>query len=275
MSLLSPRLFVCDRCGADYLAWQPECDGCRSASSLRRIPPSRRGNQYGSAGYRPAPRRRPPTRSLEELVAKATPVRMVPWGYEALTLPPEARVAADGPPGGGKSTLSAFMALVLAARGVRVLVLSVEEGLAPTAIARWTRCADQVGYARPPANVELADVRDPEEARSELDAWRARGPGCVVIDSTSDLRCSDEWLAGVYADDALGIVTVQHVVTSGAPRGGWEIAHKADVRVTCRELTASITKNRWGSCTSFPILEPLRIADPPRGEVVPFPGRPS
>lgn len=271
-ALHSGGLFVCGRCGADhYPRWREECDGCGRLYTLVRVPLSRRGDPYGSPAYRPQPRFRPPTRTLKEFAEKALPTQRRHWGFDALFLPLETIVTVDGGAGCGKSTLSALMALGLARAGVAVLVLSVEEGLDQTAVERWARCAALMNMSILPEIATIADVSTPEEARAEVDAWRQQhAVGVIVIDSVTELQCSAEFLARLAGEPGVGLILIQHLSTSGKPRGGWETTYKADVRISCKDLVASTTKNRWGPCASFPILEPHAVKATPAGVVLPF-----
>lgn len=269
-------IFVCGRCGADhYPQWREECDGCGRRFTLVRVPVSRRGDVYGSPEYRPQPRYRPPTRTLREFAEEATPTLRRYWAFEELYFPVETIITVDGGAGGGKSTLSALITLGLARGGVPVLVLSVEEGLDQTAVERWMRCADLMRLRTLPEIATIADVSTPEEARTEIDAWRLRhSAGVVVIDSVTELQCSSEFLARLAGEPGLGLVLIQHLSTSGKPRGGWETTYKADVRISCKDLVATITKNRWGPCGSFPVLEPITADTPLTGVVLPFTHQP-
>ncbi len=268
-----PGLFTCTRCGADSGRRLRDCLACGGRDTLAAIPASRRGQPYGSSGYRPAARKRPATASLPDLLAGFSTPRLYGWGYAALRLPANARVSIDGRPGQGKSTVTSVMALALAHAGLPVLVVSAEEGQVATAMVRWARCCQLVGLPRAPAQLWLADARTPEEASAEVDAFASEyRRGVVVIDSTTEVGGSPAWLAGLLADAALGFVLVQHVTTSGAPRGGWEVAHAVDVRVSCQALVASIEKSRFGECTNFPVLEPEPLAPASPGTVIDFPG---
>lgn len=232
------------------------------------------GRGYGEEGYAPVPRRRPAPASLPDLVARHRPTRRLPWGYTELTLPPTARVQLHGPPGGGKSTIALIAGMSLGAQGVPVIVLSAEEGQGETVVSRVIRCADLLGLRGLPACVEVADVESATEALADLEAWRirTRGDGVVILDSTTVLRVSADWIRQALVDEHLGAILVEHQTTTGAPRGGWETAYEVQVVVRCEGLQAQSMKSRWGALARWSILAPMQIeAEVPHGQLVQFP----
>jgi len=262
--------FTCVACGADYDDYRRQCCNCGAVGSLIAIQRSRRGKAYGGADYQPRPRRRPATKSLPALIDQHRPRLKISWAF--LDLPPTARAQAEGLPGSGKSTMATGAAISVAHSGYDCLYLAVEEGQGDTLVDRFERQIQAMG-CRPPSALRIADVRDPEEAMVEIDAWR-RGTGerLLVIDSLTDLGASSAWLQELMSDERLGLLLVVHNTTSKDPRGGWGSAYAVDVRIFCRDLVAEVRKNRFGPCTSFNVLMPRRLGDAlPDSKVVPFP----
>jgi len=195
------------------------------------------------------------------------------WGYTALRLPLTAKVAVEGPPGGGKSTLASRIAVDLAAQGHRVLYLSVEEGQEETCVDRLRRVCGLLDVA-PPAALLVADVQDVHEADEEVRAFRDHGgQGVIVVDSLTELDASAAWWGELLAAPRLGVLLIQHLTTSGQPRGGLAPAYTAQVRLVVADLHAQVVKNRFGPCQDFPVLPPPTQAVHPDG-VVPFPLEP-
>jgi|GEM_PF-3441969 len=259
----------CPRCEQEWGARAASCPSC-GCRTLQPIPHSRNGIAYGEPGCRPRRRRRPDTTDLASLVQSTKALRRCRWGLEGFTLPPTAKLAVEGPPGGGKSTLASRVAVDLAAQGHRVLNLSVEEGQEEPCIGRLQRACRLVGV--PPASTLLvADVRDIHEADQELVAFRAAGSkGVVIVDSLSELDASPTWWSELMVDPWMGVVVVQHLTTAGQPRGGLAPAYACQVRLVVNDLQAQVVKNRFGPCQVFSVLSPLAAA-PETGRVVPFP----
>ncbi len=163
-------------------------------------------------------------------------------------------------------------AVSVAHAGYDCLYLAVEEGLGDTLVDRFERQIRAIG-CRPPSCLRIADVRDPEEAMEEIEAWRqGAAQRLLVIDSLTDLGASPAWLQELMCDERLGLLLVVHNTTSRDPRGGWGSAYAVDVRVFCRDLVAQVRKNRFGPCSSFNVLEPRRVSGTePDASVIPFP----
>jgi hypothetical protein len=167
-----------------------------------------------------------------------------------------------GPPGGGKSTFSTTVALSLAATRRPVLYVSAEEGHADTAVERFRRCAGALGLDKLPHGLLLSDARTPEEVTSDVEMWQPeRGDALLVLDSATELRAAPAWLDSLLVRPRLGLLVVQHVTTSGLPRGGLEPAFAVDVTLRCADLMAVLTKNRWGPCSRFDVRNPVRHDD--------------
>lgn len=267
--------YLCPRpgCGTEFDANIGVCSVCAFAP-LVPAPVARMGRPYGPGGVLPRERRRPATTDLATLEARYVRPRLVPYGYDALRLPLTTSVAVEGPPGAGKSTFSTVAAIALAHGGHPVLYLSVEEGCGPTAVDRCRRARELLGVPAP-RQFLVADVATPDEALAEIEAFRtARGEGLVVVDSLTELHAADGFVADLIADDRLGCLLVLHLTTGGVPRGGLEPVYAADVWIHVDRLRAEIRKSRWGAGSTFPVLEPLRVAPgeervieltPPRG----------
>lgn len=268
--------FSCEKCHVDLgPVWVPECTaGCGRVGTAVPRGLSKGGKPWGSPEYRPAPRRRPPTFTLPELLDRSRAPDRVPWGYDELRLPVTARVALHGLPGQGKSTVACRCTLGLGQAGVDVLVLAVEEGHEQTLVERFERCATPMALPRMPESIRIADVATPEEALEEIDAWRRRAGKrrVIVVDSLSELGASPGWLQDVASDPDTGMIVVEHLTTGNAPRGGWHVAYGVQVRIVCEKMRANVTKNRWGPCTPFDVLAPFAPCrgSGSGGEIVPF-----
>jgi len=263
-------MWYCVRCHLDYDLNVWVCSHC-GFYPLTRRPSSRLGASWGEPGLRPTKRRRPKTADLATLEARHVVPRLVRFGFEDLRLPLPTAIAVEGPPGQGKSTLATCIALDLAAQRNRVLYLSSEEGVGPSALHRFKRTRLNMGL-EPPPGLLIADVATPMEAQEELDQFRAtNAEGLIVVDSLTDLDPSAGMLQGLVGDDRFGVVLVMHLTTGGVPRGGLEPLYAVDVWLTVRELTATIKKSRWGVGGEFGVLAPARWDQTETGAVVELP----
>lgn len=239
----------CAACGGDFLVALPE--------SVRNQPTAWQ------------PRQRRGLRSAQSVVEQSKRAQRVSWGLDGLSLPLKTSVTLEGPPGGGKSTAATYVALALAAQGIEVVYVAVEEPDGATLTERFQRCRRAVGLPSLPRTLRLSDAISPHEVDEDLEAFQR---GVVVLDSLTELRASDEWLAAQLVRPGLGWVLVQHWTTGKAPRGGLEPAYTVDVRGVVKDFGLRLIKNRWGPCVEIDLREPLSLNPEPDRQVVTFPG---
>ncbi len=217
------------------------CGGCLCVGYLVPMPAKLDGRRVESA-----PRRRGGVKNAGTLRPshKAAPYG-APWDDWMLGNPHIG--IAFGPPGVGKSTLLARLA-VSAARRVPVLFVAAEEGHAATLVERLRRCGldDIVGQ-----RLSVSDAR----TLAELDEDMRTTPqeAIVFADSLTELRCKAETLAQTLSGHSWW--STQHITTAGQPRGGLEASHLADFVVEVQKGgVAQPRKNRWGAMGALEIF---------------------
>ncbi|GEM_PF-2955320 len=186
---------------------------------------------------------------LAQACASAEAIALVDLGWPELRISLTAKLSLLGVPGCGKSTGASGMVTVAAeVYGVMPLYLSVEEGTGQTALARFERIARQLGIPVP-GGILISDPRDVAEADADLAAYERRlgdRRGFVVVDSVSDLRAPEGWWRSLLASRH-GVVFVEHVVTSGAAKGGLETLFAVDTVIVVEQGgLATPVKSRWG-----------------------------
>ena len=223
------------------------CGGCLTVGYLVPMPVKYEGRLVQSA-----PRRRGGVVRASALRPDRTPAPYgAPWTAWRIGMPHIG--VAFGPPGVGKSTLVNLLA-VSAAHRVPVLVVAAEEGHAGTLSDRLKRCGlDDTAAHR----LTVSDARNLAELADDV---RELPRDCVIIvDSLTELRCKPETLAELLAGHSWWCT--QHVTTGGAPRGGLEASHLADIVVeVCKGGIATPRKNRWGVMDELSVFDQMEAA---------------
>ncbi len=213
---------------------------------------------------------------LDQLMRSHSEVKRYRWCWPALYLPVDADVTLRGPPGCGKSTAATAMALDLAHQGVDVFYASVEEGVESQARERFARVA-RLAECTFPRRLLVGSGTTITDIARDVRKWSldTDSPGVVVIDSLSALHGAQPLWSALQASPH-GSVLVQHVVTSGAAKGGLEAEFGGDVCIViAQDGTAVIEKSRWGP-TGAEFAFNARCPPPIErglGEVVPMPKR--
>lgn len=223
------------------------CGGCLMVGYLVPMPVKHEGRQDDSA-----PRRRGGVVRASTLRPDVRPAPYgEPWSAWKIGMPHIG--VAFGPPGVGKSTLVTHLAMS-AARQVPVLLVAVEEGHAGTLSERLKRCGLDDTTAH---RISISDARSlPELAE---DVGNLPPDAIIVVDSLTDLRCKPDTLGALLA--ARSWWATQHVTTGGAPRGGLEASHQADIVVEVRKGgIATPRKNRWGAMDEIEIFPTTEAA---------------
>ena len=245
--------------------WASRCPAC--GTPLRTVDRGR--DQRGP----PRPRR-----GLVDaaVLAAAEAPRLVESAYGERR-PTSGNVSLHGASGSGKSTLLVSESLSLAHRhGIATLLICSEEGTAPTVAVRLRRAAALLGVAVSPL-VTLSDASTGPEADRDIARWAAalgRRPGVVAVDSLTHLRSSDAWWQRLIASP-WGSIFVLHLVTSGVPRGGFEVDYAVDHVIFVEAGgRAWPIKSRWGptgESMAFDVHRPNRLdLAPPADAVLPF-----
>jgi hypothetical protein len=144
-----------------------------------------------------------------------------------------------GPPGAGKSTVIARLAIG-AARRVPAVIVSAEEGTAAPFKQRLSRCGldEMTGH-----RLTVSDARTLAELSEDVGA--AEPHALVFVDSLTEMGCTPDALAECLHGRSWW--ATQHLTTGGTPRGGLTASHLVDVVVRVVNGQATPTKNRWGS----------------------------
>ena len=211
------------------------------------MPVKHEGRQVESA-----PRRRGGVVRASTLRPDRTPAPYGdPWSVWNIGMPHIG--VAFGPPGVGKSTLVSRL-VVSAARRVPALVVAAEEGHAGTLSDRLKRCGLDDTTAH---RLTVSDARS--LAGLAEDVRQLARDALVIVDSLTELRCRPDTLAEILAGHSWWCT--QHVTTGGAPRGGLEASHLADIVVEVgKGGAATPRKNRWGGMDSIEIFAATEAA---------------
>jgi DNA repair protein RadA/Sms len=267
-----PRsLFACSACGHQSPKWHGRCPGCGEWNTLVEEPmretpgPRAGGGRARGAGPRPVT----PV-PLAEVQAPAVP--RLSTGIGELDrvlgggLVPGSAVLIGGPPGIGKSTISAGALGNLAAAGRGVLYVSGEESAAQVKLR-----AERLGAGA---------LRVPVVAETDLEAVAAtivaERPAVCVVDSVQTLHASElsggagsvgqvREVAGRLMEVAkrrgVAVVLVGHVTKEGALAGPRVLEHLVDCVLQFegeRERSYRILralKNRFGSTNEVGVFE--------------------
>ena len=133
-------------------------------------------------------------------------------------------------------------------------MVATEEGHAGTLSERLKRCGlDDVSGHR----LSVSDARNLAELADDV-----RDLPCdavIVIDSLTEIRCKPETLAELLSGYSWWCT--QHVTTGGAPRGGLEASHLADIVIEVRKGgIATPRKNRWGVMDDLSVFDQMEAA---------------
>lgn len=219
----------CLECGAGYEQHFPFCARCWRTGSIVPWASRPRAALDAKPGY-----------------ATARDIARMAWrsveqsAYPSLKLGAGALVLVSGPPGSGKSTMTAR--LLDAVKGPVLLVAS-EEGISPALSARLIRC----GVKRDDFHVL---------SRATVDAVVAFAGEHEVVALAVDSVTEAAWTASelrhvlevVPTLDLL--VAVLQVTKSGLPAGAMALQHECDVHVAVDGMRWSITKTRYGEPVS-------------------------
>ncbi len=275
-------LWRCCSCGSEWSDYSTTCSSCLG-EVLIQTPFSRDGARYGSPGARPHRRKYRATTGVAELLQTAFSPTLFTFGYEAIRQPRRSYTVISGPSGSGKSTLAMNMGLSLALQGgqgskgggLKVLLVSAEEGAGPSTVRRLKQC---LGYLDNPTlsvgNPLVSDKRALRDVHDEVAAFEREGGDLVVVDSYTVLGCSSEWCASIAT--TMGIILVVHQNGRGGPMGGERIAYDCDTHVQVKEFQAELIKTRWsvaGAPAVWRVDDVAKITPPKVGAVVPFPRR--
>jgi len=223
------------------------CGGCLTMGYLVPMPV-----KYEGRGVESAPRRRGGVVRASTLRHDQTPAPYgEPWSTWRIGMPHVG--VAFGAPGVGKSTLVTQLA-VSAARRIPVLLIAVEEGHAGTLSERLKRCGMDDTTAH---RLSVSDARSLPELADDVRSLAH--DALVIVDSLTDLRCKPDTLGELLAGHSWWCT--QHVTTGGAPRGGLEASHQADIVVEVRKGgIAAPTKNRWGAMDGIQVFSAMEAA---------------
>jgi len=160
--------------------------------------------------------------------------------------------------------------------GIATLLICTEEGAAPSVALRLRRAGELLGASVSPL-VTVSDASTEAEAERDIAAWASklgRRQGIVAVDSLTHLRCSDAFWQRLVASP-WGTIFVIHLVTSGAPRGGYEVEYAVDLVLVVQEGGLALPiKSRWGPSgegAAFDVHRPNRLDHPATtDQVVPF-----
>jgi predicted ATP-dependent serine protease len=168
-----------------------------------------------------------------EVLTKQAAQSFTSKSYPTLKIGRRALVAVYGPPGGGKST---FAFKFLDGIDGAVLLLSLEEGLSETVVARLQRLeihrADfYIAYARSVDEIAVLVER--------------RAPNAIAIDSLSVSTLTVDDLGRLVANVEVPVLFILHINKAGAPAGEMAAVHAADVVVRVDGMKWSIEKSRF------------------------------
>ncbi|MCA0268463.1 MAG: AAA family ATPase [Bacteroidetes bacterium] len=180
-----------------------------------------------------------------------------PFGKWLGAFEPNSYVFVWGPPGGGKSTLSAAMAWMLAHYG-RVLYISAEEGHGKTVADRFARLDATHD------NLFVSLYESFQQIVNDLRRLKAR---FVVIDSVTEIDPSSKEMKSFKSwckQQGIGMWFIAHAQKTGRSyKGNSNLGHGADVVVKVEKGKASTTKNRNAPNATVPV--PFTAAQMPKG----------
>lgn len=170
-----------------------------------------------------------------------------PFGKWLGAFEPNSYVFVWGPPGGGKSTLSAAMAWMLAHYG-RVLYISAEEGHGKTVADRFARLDATHD------NLFVSLYESFQQIVNDLRRLKAR---FVVIDSVTEIDPSSKEMKSFKSwckQQGIGMWFIAHAQKTGRSyKGNSNLGHGADVVVKVEKGKASTTKNRNAPNSTVPV----------------------
>jgi DNA repair protein RadA/Sms len=266
---VSRSIFVCSSCGQESPRWHGRCPGCGEWNSLveeRRARPATRSSDGPRTAARAA------LRPVALADVEASPRGRLRTGIAELDrvlgggLVPGSLVLLGGPPGIGKSTITASALGHLALAGRRTLYITGEESAAQVKLR-----AERLGEAA---------LRVPIVADTDLDAVvatiEAEAPEVCVVDSVQTLHADGmtgapgtvgqvREVAGRIARVAkardIATVLVGHVTKEGSLAGPRVLEHLVDCVLQFegeRERayrTIRALKNRFGSTNEVGVFE--------------------
>lgn len=263
---MSLHLWHCQDCGSEFQGNQPSfCSGCMSERAMLLVPTSRNGIVYGSGNNRPEAKRLRPLEKAKTVFHSFSSSKKYDWGCTGFLLPISARVNVQGLPGCGKSTFARRAALSLSSLGIPVCLISTEEGLdSDTFVNGFERAKSLLRMYSYPTSLSLAYASSPSEILYYRSEWLSSigSLGVLIVDSAYVHGGRDNhWYKTVSEDERHGLLTVHHLTTSGAPRGGLTSNYLGDAVVSFTPKGAEVTKNRYGPCSSFDVHNPVSLSE--------------
>jgi predicted ATP-dependent serine protease len=229
--------FRCIECGALYAEHFAVCTSCWRHGSLIPVAHRLRAAMDGQPG-----------------VSNARALAGMAWrkvehagAYDQLVLGAGALVLVSGPPGSGKSSLSARLAN--AVKGP-VLYVAAEEGISPSLAARLLRCGVKRGdfHVLTRASVDAAVAF----------ATKHKAVACVVDSVQEAVWTAHELRHVLEIVPSLNLlVAVMQVTKAGLAAGSNAYQHECDVHVRVEAMAWNLVKSRYQDLAGIggPVLQ--------------------